>query len=191
MSYLVRELKPHFEKSIDPLLNLLSKTRISPNTITLLGLTFAILGSVFLYAHMYFWSFVFLALGGFADAIDGALARKNGTKSEFGAFLDSLTDRFSDASPFIAISLSSTEKHVSLLSLLALVFSFGVSYARARAEGLGYRLQVGLFERTERWITLLLGILIGMIELSLVIILLGSFITIVQRVYAFKNRTSR
>ncbi|ADO46081.1 CDP-alcohol phosphatidyltransferase [Hydrogenobacter thermophilus TK-6] len=190
MSYLVRELKPHFERNIQPLLTLLSKAHVDPNVITLLGLVFVIVGSFFLYMHTYFWSFVFLALGGFADAIDGALARKNGSKNEFGAFLDSLTDRFSDAFPLIAISLSS-EKLFSFISLLALVFSFGVSYARARAEGLGHELKVGLFERPERWITLLLGILIGAIELALMVILLGSFITLIQRVYAFKNRTSR
>jgi len=157
---------------------------------TLLGLVFVIVGSIFLYMRIHFWSFVFLALGGFADALDGSLARKNGTKSEFGAFLDSLVDRFSDASPFIAISLSSEEDYLSFLSLLALVFSFGVSYAKARAESLGIAINVGTFERTERWLTLLAGILLNMIEISVLVIFLGSFITVLQRVFAFKNRTS-
>jgi phosphatidylglycerophosphate synthase len=190
MSYLVREIKPHFEKSIQPILTVLTRVHVNPNTMTLLGLVFVIVGSIFLYMRMHFWSFVFLALGGFADALDGSLARKNGTKSEFGAFLDSLVDRFSDASPFIAISLSSEEDYLSFLSLLALVFSFGVSYAKARAESLGIALNVGTFERTERWLTLLAGILLNMIEISVLVIFLGSFITVLQRVFAFKNRTS-
>ncbi|ADC89362.1 CDP-alcohol phosphatidyltransferase [Thermocrinis albus DSM 14484] len=188
MSYLVREIKPHFERSIQPVLTALTKAHVSPNTITLLGLVLVIVGSVFLYMHMHLWSFVFLALGGLADAIDGSLARKNGTRSEFGAFLDSLVDRFSDASPFIAISLSSEEDYLSFLSLLALVFSFGVSYAKARAESLGYTLNVGTFERTERWLTLLVGIVLNMVEVSILVILFGSFITMLQRVFAFKNR---
>jgi CDP-diacylglycerol--glycerol-3-phosphate 3-phosphatidyltransferase len=190
MSYLVREIKPHFEKSIQPILTVLTRVHVNPNTMTLLGLVFVIVGSIFLYMRMHFWSFVFLALGGFADALDGSLARKNGTKSEFGAFLDSLVDRFSDASPFIAISLSSEEDYLSFLSLLALVFSFGVSYAKARAESLGIAINVGTFERTERWLTLLAGILLNMIEISVLVIFLGSFITVLQRVFAFKNRTS-
>jgi phosphatidylglycerophosphate synthase len=190
MSYLVREIKPHFEKSIQPILTVLTRVHVNPNTMTLLGLVFVIVGSIFLYMRMHFWSFVFLALGGFADALDGSLARKNGTKSEFGAFLDSLVDRFSDASPFIAISLSSEEDYLSFLSLLALVFSFGVSYAKARAESLGIALNVGTFERTERWLILLAGILLNMIEISILVIFLGSFITVLQRVFAFKNRTS-
>jgi len=190
MSYLVREIKPHFEKSIQPILTVLTRVHVNPNTMTLLGLVFVIVGSIFLYMRIHFWSFVFLALGGFADALDGSLARKNGTKSEFGAFLDSLVDRFSDASPFIAISLSSEEDYLSFLSLLALVFSFGVSYAKARAESLGIALNVGTFERTERWLTLLAGILLNMIEISVLVIFLGSFITVLQRVFAFKNRTS-
>jgi CDP-diacylglycerol--glycerol-3-phosphate 3-phosphatidyltransferase len=190
MSYLVREIKPHFEKSIQPILTVLTRVHVNPNTMTLLGLVFVIVGSIFLYMRIHFWSFVFLALGGFADALDGSLARKNGTKSEFGAFLDSLVDRFSDASPFIAISLSSEEDYLSFLSLLALVFSFGVSYAKARAESLGIAINVGTFERTERWLTLLAGILLNMIEISVLVIFLGSFITVLQRVFAFKNRTS-
>jgi len=143
MSQLVREIKPYFEKSIDPFINFLEKLRVSPNLITLLGLGFVCAGSLFLYMHMYLLSFVFLSLGGLSDAIDGALARKRGLRSPFGAFLDSLTDRFSDALPFIAIALSTEDKTLALASLLAMIFSFGVSYARARAEGLGYELTVG------------------------------------------------
>ncbi len=173
---------------MEPLLTVLAKAHVNPNAITLLGLVFVIIGSVFLYRHMYFWSFVFLALGGLADAIDGSLARKSGTKSDFGAFLDSLVDRFSDALPFIAISLSAEERYLSFLSLLALVFSFGVSYAKARAEGLGHTLNVGTFERTERWLTLLVGVALNMIEISVFVILFGSLITVLQRVFAFKRQ---
>jgi phosphatidylglycerophosphate synthase len=114
-------------------------------------------GSYFLHLKAYLLSFVFLLLGALCDALDGAIARKTKRNSPFGAFLDSLTDRFSDALPFIAIALSSQDKVLSFFSLLALVFSFGVSYARARAEGLGFELRVGFFERTERWVVLLSG----------------------------------
>lgn len=75
--------------------------------------------------------------------------------------------------------------------MLAVVFSFTVSYARARAEGLGYELQVGLFERPERWTVLLAGVILDLIPLAVGIILVGSFFTTLQRVYIFKKLSGR
>ena len=142
-----------------PLIDAISKAKVHPNFLTVFGLVLVAVGSYFLYLEAYLLSFAFLLLGALCDALDGAIARKTKHNSHFGAFLDSLTDRFSDALPFIAIALSSQDKVLSFFSLLALIFSFGVSYASARAEGLGFDLRVGFFERTERWIVLLVGVL--------------------------------
>ncbi len=185
MSYLTRDIKPHFEKAIEPLVQLLTKLRISPNAITIAGLLLVVLGSVFLYLQEYLISFFLLLIGGLGDAIDGTLARKTNLKNDIGSFLDSVVDRFSDSAPFIAISLSLEDKTISFLSLLALIFSYGVSYTRAKAESLGYDLKVGLFERTERWIVLLAGILLGIVEVAITIILIGSLITLLQRIFTF------
>ncbi|QWK12677.1 MAG: CDP-alcohol phosphatidyltransferase family protein [Aquificota bacterium] len=185
MSYLVRELKPTFERLIEPLVDLLNKLGTTPNLITILGLLLVAIGSLFLYLGQNFISFIFLLLGALCDAIDGSLARRLGKNSPFGAFFDSLMDRVSDALPFIAISLSSEDKVLSLFSMLAMVFSYTVSYARARAEGLGYELKVGAFERPERWIVLLLGIALDMVLLAVLIIAIGSLFTTLQRAYIF------
>jgi len=185
MSYLVRELKPTFERLIEPLVDLLNKLGTTPNLITILGLLLVAIGSLFLYLGQNFISFIFLLLGALCDAIDGSLARRLGKNSPFGAFFDSLMDRVSDALPFIAISLSSEDKVLSLFSMLAMVFSYTVSYARARAEGLGYELKVGTFERPERWIVLLLGIALDMVLLAVLIIAIGSLFTTLQRAYIF------
>lgn len=185
MSYLVRELKPTFERLIEPLVDLLNKLGTTPNLITILGLLLVAIGSLFLYLGQSFISFIFLLLGALCDAIDGSLARRLGKNSPFGAFFDSLMDRVSDALPFIAISLSSEDKVLSLFSMLAMVFSYTVSYARARAEGLGYELKVGAFERPERWIVLLLGIALDMVLLAVLIIAIGSLFTTLQRAYIF------
>ncbi len=131
---------------------------------------------------------IFLTLGALSDALDGALARKTGGSSTFGAFLDSVVDRFSDALPFIAIALR-YEGITALGSLLALVFSFGVSYTRARAEGLGYELRAGIFERPERWTVLLLSLLAGYPEVGVWVVFTGSLITTLQRVYTFRKLT--
>jgi len=185
MSYLVRELKPTFERLVEPLVDLLNKLGITPNLITILGLFLVAIGALFLYLGQNFISFIFLLLGALCDAIDGSLARRSGRNSPFGAFFDSLMDRISDALPFIAIALSSEDKVLSLFSMLAMVFSYTVSYARARAEGLGFELKVGTFERPERWIVLLLGIALDMVFLAVLIIAIGSLFTTLQRAYIF------
>ena len=191
MSYIVRELKPTFEKLTEPLVLLLQRLGATPNFITFLGLLLVALGSIVLYLGYTLLSFFLLLLGALSDAIDGALARRLGKSSSFGAFLDSLLDRVSDALPFIAIALSSEDKVLSVVSLLAMLFSFTVSYARARAEGLGYELKVGLFERPERWVVLLTGIALDLIFPAVFLIALGSLATTLQRVYIFRKLTRR
>ncbi|MEJ7554365.1 MAG: CDP-alcohol phosphatidyltransferase family protein [Aquificaceae bacterium] len=191
MSYIVRELKPTFEKLTEPLVLLLQRLGATPNFITFLGLLLVALGSIVLYLGYTLLSFFLLLLGALSDAIDGALARRLGKSSSFGAFLDSLLDRVSDALPFIAIALSSEDKVLSVVSLLAMLFSFTVSYARARAEGLGYELKVGLFERPERWMVLLTGIALDLIFPAVFLIALGSLATTLQRVYIFRKLTRR
>ncbi len=191
MSYIVRELKPTFEKLTEPLVLLLQRLGATPNFITFLGLLLVALGSIVLYLGYTLLSFFLLLLGALSDAIDGALARRLGKSSSFGAFLDSLLDRVSDALPFIAIALSSEDKALSVVSLLAMLFSFTVSYARARAEGLGYELKVGLFERPERWMVLLTGIALDLIFPAVFLIALGSLATTLQRVYIFRKLTRR
>ncbi|MCS7196400.1 MAG: CDP-alcohol phosphatidyltransferase family protein [Aquificaceae bacterium] len=191
MSYIVRELKPAFERFSEPLVALLQRFGLTPNMITLGGLLFVATGSFLLYYGAKVLSFMFLLIGALSDALDGNLARRLGKDSTFGAFLDSLLDRVSDALPFIAIALSAGGGPLSLLALLALLFSYTVSYARARAEGLGYELKVGLFERAERWVVLLLGLLLDVLPLALTLIVLGSFITTLQRVYTFRKLTRR
>lgn len=191
MSYLVRELKPTFERLMEPLVNLLYKLGTTPNLITLLGLLLVATGSLFLYLGQSLISFIFLLLGALCDAIDGSLARRIGKNSPFGAFFDSLIDRVSDALPFMAVALSSEDKILSFLSMLAILFSYTVSYARARAEGLGFDLKVGAFERPERWIVLLLGIALDMIFLAVIVVAVGSLFTTLQRVYIFMKLQRR
>ncbi|MFN3598393.1 MAG: CDP-alcohol phosphatidyltransferase family protein [Aquificaceae bacterium] len=191
MSYLVRELKPTFERIVEPLVNLFQRLGITPNLLTFAGLFLVALGSVFLYLEERLLALLLLSVGSLCDLLDGSLARKLGKNSKFGAFIDSLTDRISDALPFIAIALSSEDKLVSLFAMLSILFSYTVSYARARAEGLGYELKVGLFERPERWIVLLTGIALNLIPLTLFIIAVGSLFTTLQRAYIFKKLERR
>ncbi|WP_457601214.1 CDP-alcohol phosphatidyltransferase family protein, partial [Hydrogenivirga sp.] len=105
MSFVSRDFKPYFERSISPIIEFLSSRGVSPNLITFTGFGLIALGSLSLYQGMYLLSLLLLGFGALLDAVDGAVARKLGIESDFGAFLDSTVDRFSDALPFLALGV--------------------------------------------------------------------------------------
>jgi CDP-diacylglycerol--glycerol-3-phosphate 3-phosphatidyltransferase len=194
MSFISREFKPLFERFMTPLVAFLSNRGIHPNLITLTGLLLVLAGSVALYYKLLIPAFLLLGTGAVLDAVDGAVARRMGLHSEFGAFLDSTVDRFSDSLPFISLGFmyaKEGEPYGTLLSFLALIGSFGVSYTRARAEALGIYGIGGAFERTERWVTLLAGVLLDLIPLALLVVALGSAGTTVQRMYEVRKHITR
>ena len=191
MSFLTRRLKPLYEELLAPLTSLAQRLNLSPSAVTVGGFLLACVGSYFIYSESVLLGVFFLLLGAFADSIDGAIARRSNKVSPFGAFLDSTMDRFSDAAPFIALGLKFSnyaDEIGVLLSFLALISSFGVSYTRARAESLGVQGLGGVFERTERWVVLILGLLTGFIKESLFIIFVGSTLTIIQRILETKKK---
>ena len=194
MSFISREFKPFFERSIAPLVVFLSDRGVHPNLITLAGFLLILVGSVALYYKLLLVSFILLGTGAVLDAVDGAVARRMGVHSEFGSFLDSTVDRFSDSLPFLSLGFLYAEEgepYGTLMAFLALVGSFGVSYTRAKAEALGVYGIGGVFERTERWITLLLGILLDLIPLALLVIAVGGIGTTLQRMYEVRKHISR
>lgn len=191
MSYLTRELKPYIEKGLGPLVETLHRLGVTPNSITLTGFLLVCAGSYILYAGQKLPAVLLLTLGATMDMLDGVLARRSGRRDPFGAFLDSFLDRLSDAAPMVAIAMSSESKLLLLLSFTTMITSFGVSYARARAEGLGFNINVGLFERPERWILFLTGLVLDMLTLTLIILSVGSTVTILQRVYTLRKLTER
>ncbi len=194
MSFISREVKPLFEKSISPVVVFLSERGVHPNLITLGGFLLILCGSVALYYKLLIPAFLLLGAGAVLDAVDGAVARRSGLSSEFGAFLDSTVDRFSDSLPFLSLGFmyaGEGEPYGTLLSFLALIGSFGVSYTRARAEALGVYGIGGVFERAERWVTLLVGVLFDLIPLALLVIALGGFGTTLQRIYEVRKHITR
>ena len=190
MSDIVKELKPYLEKSLEPFVSFLYQLNVHPNFITFFGFILVLIGSYLLYLGENFLALLFLTLGALADACDGTLARKYNKNTTFGAFLDSVLDRFSDTFPLVALTFR-FDGIMSFICILAIVFSFSVSYTRARAEGLGYDLRVGIFERPERWIVLLVSILFGVLEIGVLLVFIGSLVTTLQRVYTFMKLTQR
>ncbi len=194
MSFVTREFKPYFERSLTPVVDFLASRGVHPNAVTLTGFGLIGLGSLTLYYELYPVALVLLSVGAVLDALDGAVARRLELESEFGAFLDSTVDRFSDALPFLALALlyaNHGEPYGVALAFLSMVASFGVSYTRARAESLGIYGIGGVFERTERWIILLLGILLDLIPFALLIVFVGGLLTTFQRIYEVKKSLER
>ncbi len=141
---------------------------LTPNSITLIGFTVCAAAAAVVALGWPLYAGVVFLLGGILDLFDGALARLTGKASPFGALLDSVFDRLGEASLFVGLGiyylladLPSAQLIVSMLAvLLGLVFSQGVSYLRARGEGLGAFTRSGIMTRTERVIILGAGLIV-------------------------------
>jgi CDP-diacylglycerol--glycerol-3-phosphate 3-phosphatidyltransferase len=193
MSFFVKSLKPSFEKAIYPILVFLKEKNINPNTISLSGVVVISIGSFFVYENYNRIGAIFLLLGGLFDALDGALARFTKKSSSFGAFLDSTIDRLSDALPIGAMILffsKAQDVEGVFLGLLALIFSFTVSYTKARSHSLGVDIPVGFFERTERFGTIVIFTFLGFYKLGLLILGIGAFYTTLERIFYAKKHLS-
>lgn len=135
-----------------------------------------------------------ILLGGLFDMFDGIVARTNGKATMFGAFLDSVLDRYSDAFLFLSIGYycaANGSRTGAFLSLGTLVGAFIISYARAKAEGIGESCHTGIMERPERIILLVIATLTGWIVPILWIMLLLTHVTAIQRIYHVWKVTSR
>ncbi len=184
-----------------PVVALLAKTSITPNTVTWIGFLL-ILGAASLVGLGYPFAAGWVVLiSGFFDIIDGALARRTNRVSRFGGILDSTLDRLSEAIILIGIMVyflfhsgSDLVPWIVILIGIAMIFSFMVSYIRSRAEAAGIDCQVGIFTRTERVIILALGLLITFnlaIIIALIIIALLSIVTVIQRLAYVYQQTRK
>ena len=171
-----------------PLVRLLARTPITPNTITWLGFLIAVGAGVLIgTGHLFAAGFVML-VGGFFDIMDGALARSTGQVSRFGAILDSTLDRVGEAAVLLGLLVFyAGQQSVAGIVVAGIVWvaSVLVSYIRARAEAVGLECEVGFFTRAERVIVLALGLLLSSVNnallVALCIIAVLSAVTVVHR----------
>ena len=171
---------------------LLAKAGISPNALTVFGFVTTLAVAWVLSTGRFFLGGFLVLLTGSLDFLDGALARYTGRSTVFGAFLDSTLDRFSDAALFLgllAYYASQGSYHQILLVGAALMGSLVTSYARARAEGLGLKDEVGLFTRTERIILLAIGLIANQMLVILWIIAVLSNFTALHRIFHVWRQT--
>lgn len=182
---MLNKVRPQLQRFINPLA---SKIGLHPNILTIIGLLVSLLAAYAFSQKNLLIGALLILLSGFFDVIDGAVARNNNTKSKFGGFLDSTSDRFADA--FIIIGIVYGGYVNWFWGILALLASMSVSYVRARAEVEGIKCDVGIAERAERLFIILGGAFLGyfinpqfFMSMAILLVIILGYITVFQRIY--------
>jgi CDP-diacylglycerol--glycerol-3-phosphate 3-phosphatidyltransferase len=172
----------------------LARTRVTPNALTAAGITLCAAAAVVIwFAHhrpwlLYWLAAILFVVGSILDILDGALARHGGKATPFGAFVDSISDRVSEGFVLTAVALvfSREGNEIALgFTIAAMAGSFLVSYARAKAELLGVRGDIGLGSRAERVVVITAGLVFapwGGLQWAIYLLAVAAWLTVLQRV---------
>lgn len=194
------QLRPIVGKAFDPVVNLLLRMGVTPDAVTATGTLGVVATALWFFPRGEFllgaYIITFFVL---TDTIDGALARKRGTSSSFGAWLDSTCDRVADGAIFVGLALYFSDQRdepMLAVTLFVLVSSAVVSYEKARAEGLGMTCNVGIAERPERLIVVLvatgfvgMGAPVELIDIGLGLLAALTAVTVVQRLVEVRRQS--
>jgi CDP-diacylglycerol--glycerol-3-phosphate 3-phosphatidyltransferase len=176
---------------------------ITPNKLTAAGVTLCLVAAVVVWfenhsEHLYFWlGAALFIVGSVLDILDGALARATGQGTPFGAFIDSTTDRIGEAAMVAAVGLvfmRDGKEWALAVAFAAMAGSFLVSYARARAEALGLRGDVGLSSRAERVVIISAGLILapwGALPWAIALLAASAWVTVVQRALSVRAQLRR
>lgn len=178
-------LRSTVDRRTEPLGRALAAIGVTADMLTLTGVVLAMVTAVVIATAHLFLGFIFLILSALPDLLDGPVAKVRGTASARGAFLDSVSDRFSDLMITVGLSFYLMRTHHSYLAILP----FGIygaasliSYQRAKAESLGFDAKGGLMERAERLVLLAIGILVAHILIPVLwVVFVLSVVTVGQR----------
>jgi CDP-diacylglycerol--glycerol-3-phosphate 3-phosphatidyltransferase len=188
-----------FTRVLTPIAHFLLRHGVSPDVVTIVGTAGVVAGALAFYPrHEFFLGTVVITLFVFSDLVDGQMARLTGRSTPWGAFLDSTLDRVADAAVFGGLAWwFARGGHDAVLlgvTLFCLVSGALVSYARARAEGLGMRADVGVAERAERMVISLVvtgfdGLGVPYVQaIGLWVLAVASAVTLVQRVVVVRRQ---
>ncbi len=174
-----------FKGVLDPVGAFFNRLGIYPNTMTLLGLAGNIIGAILIaFGYMTLGGILVLVMG-LIDTLDGTMARLRGMPSEFGAFVDSVTDRYSELVIFAGLLYYFLQKGDWLSSLAIYIAASGsvlVSYVRARAASLGMDTKVGFLSRFERYLVLAPSLIFNIPVVGIWIIAIFANFTALQRI---------
>lgn len=189
-----RHARGFFTALFSPLARWLLKIGVSPDAITIVGTAGVVAGALVFYPlGQLWWGTLFITAFIFSDVIDGIMARMQNGGGRWGNFLDSTLDRVADGALFAGLAIwfftGGTDDAIAIAAVVCLVLGMVVSYARAKAEALGFEANVGIAERAERLVSVLvvtgftgLGLPSIVLLVTLGLLALASLITIVQRV---------
>lgn len=180
-----------FKGILDPIGTFLNRLGLMPNTITILGLLGNIIGAYFLsQGNLLLGGIIILAMGPI-DALDGTMARLRGMAGQFGAFVDSVTDRYSELIIFAGLLfhfIQTGDQLASVLVYFAAAGSVLVSYVRARGQSLGWDSKVGILTRMERYLVLCPSLIFNIPLVGLWIIAIFANITALQRIFDIRRQ---
>jgi CDP-diacylglycerol--glycerol-3-phosphate 3-phosphatidyltransferase len=191
---LTDQLRIRFKGVLDPIAEVLNGLGIYPNTMTIIGLIGNIIGAFFLSQGQLIVGGLFIIAMGPVDALDGTMARLRGESGVYGAFVDSVTDRYSELiilGGLLIYFLSQNAWLAVAVTYAAAVGSILVSYIRARAQSLGHEAKVGIFTRLERYLVLAPLLVFNQPLLAVAIIAVGANITALQRIAHIRREVLR
>ncbi len=178
-------LRARFKGVLEPIAGFLNGLGLMPNTVTLFGLFGVTIGAYFLAVGQVTLGGLIILVMAPIDALDGTMARLRGESSQFGAFVDSVTDRYSELVIFggLVILFSQQQNWLGVsLTYLAAAGSVLVSYIRARAQSVGFETKIGVFSRVERFLVLIPCLIFNVPLIAVGAIALFANITALQRI---------
>lgn len=196
-----RYARAFFGKLFSPLASVLLRLGVSPDIVTIIGTVGVCAAALWFYPRGEFLvGTLVITLFVFSDTLDGVMARRSGRSSLWGAYLDSTLDRVADAAIFGGLVLwyagDGRNATMAALALACLILGSVVSYSKARAEGLGMTANVGIAERAERLVAVLVatglvGWFLPQIVLGIVLGLLAvaSLVTVIQRMLEVRRQS--
>jgi CDP-diacylglycerol--glycerol-3-phosphate 3-phosphatidyltransferase len=191
---LTDQMRVRFKDVLDAIGSFLNRLGLTPNTLTIFGLAGNFIGALFLSQGKFFVGGLIVLAMGPIDALDGTMARLRGEPSEFGAFVDSVVDRYSELIVYGGLMTHYAEQGDHLMLLLtfsAAAGSFLVPYIRAKAEGLGFQAKVGLLTRMERFIILAPSLVLGIPFVGIGIVAFFANFTALQRIHSVRKQAQK
>ncbi|MGH7374055.1 MAG: CDP-alcohol phosphatidyltransferase family protein [Candidatus Rokuibacteriota bacterium] len=178
--------KTPFQRLGDPVARALLRAHVRPNHLTVVGLGVSILAALALSQGRLRVGALLLALAGLFDFFDGSLARLANSVSAFGAFLDSVVDRYSDLVVLLGVVLyyhRAADTQGVFLTMITMVGTIMISYTKARAQSIGLACEIGLMERPERLIVLIAGATFNVLTPAVIALALLTNVTALQRIF--------
>jgi CDP-diacylglycerol--glycerol-3-phosphate 3-phosphatidyltransferase len=196
-----RHARGFFTALFSPLARWLLRIGVSPDAVTIVGTLGVVAGALVFYPlGQLWWGTLFITAFIFSDVIDGIMARMEDRGGRWGNFLDSTLDRVADGALFAGLATwfftGGADTPIAVAAVVCLVLGMVVSYARAKAEALGFHANVGIAERAERLVSVLvvtgftgLGLPSVVLFVTLCLLAAASLVTVVQRIVAVHRQS--